>query len=240
MIKIPYPLESTEVQTASKRAKHLWTRDAANVGCVPCPGSPDMSCYARTVVGSTTKGSDADGDLLDHRTLCDGCSRNILGVRHQCASCPSSPKAYSLCGQCEERSYLLHDPKHIFVKLPRPVDRPLQTTQGLVPKIYITPVGPRPGAMRNTHPEEYLESVLHTHTWCDRCMTRIQGKWFHCGFCPKDLCSDCEAMDTHDNTHVFLVFKAPVDLRFFKRDAEYIDNGGGAPRPIIPYPIYRS
>ncbi|TFK51852.1 hypothetical protein OE88DRAFT_1718587 [Heliocybe sulcata] len=241
MIKIPYPLESTEVQTASKRAKHLWNgRDAAKIGCEPCPGSPDMSCYARTVVSSSAKESDAGLGMTDHRMLCDGCGLNIFGVRYQCASCPSSPKAFSLCEQCEQRSYMLHDSWHIFVKLPRPVDRPLESARELIPKIYTAPVGPRQGAVRSAHPEEYLESVLHTHTWCDRCMTRIQGRWFHCGFCPKDLCSDCEAMDTHDHTHVFLVLKAPVNLQFFKRDADFIENGRGSPRPIVPYPIYRS
>ncbi|EPQ56589.1 hypothetical protein GLOTRDRAFT_138279 [Gloeophyllum trabeum ATCC 11539] len=241
MIKIPYPLETTEVQTASKRAKHLWRcRDAADVGCDPVPDSPPMSSYAKTVVGSGKKGAESVRDTMDHHILCDGCGMNIVGVRYQCASCSSSPTPYSLCAHCEERSYLLHDPMHIFVKLPRPVDRPLQSPMFLIPRIYTEPVGARFRATRNSHPKDYLDSVLHTHTWCDRCMTRIRGEWFHCGFCPKDLCSDCEAMDTHDNTHVFLVLKAPVDLRFFKRDAEFVDSGGGTPRPIIPYPIYRS
>ena len=55
MIKIPYPLDSAELQTASRRAIDLWRgRDAASVG-VSLPRSKPSSVvsgYARTVVGS--------------------------------------------------------------------------------------------------------------------------------------------------------------------------------------------
>lgn len=57
---------------------------------------------------------------------------------------------------------------------------------------------------------DYLESLLHSSALCDRCMTRIQGEWFRCAYCPKDLCDACEALDTHDDSHVFFTFKAPV------------------------------
>ena len=69
----------------------------------------------------------------------------IIGVRYQCANCPSYPKSVSLvrhihpqtlelqmltparaqCERCEARSYALHDPWHVFFKLPKPVDQPL-------------------------------------------------------------------------------------------------------------------
>jgi hypothetical protein len=45
---------------------------------------------------------------------------------------------------------------------------------------------------------------------------RIVGKWYRCAFCAKDLCADCEEIDTHNNTHIFLVFKAPVDMQAFR------------------------
>ena len=47
-------------------------------------------------------------------------------------------------------------------------------------------------------------------------MTAIQGEWFRCAYCPKDLCDTCEALDTHNNLHVFFVFKAPVSYDFLK------------------------
>lgn len=61
---------------------------------------------------------------------------------------------------------------------------------------------------------EYLKSLVHSAALCDRCMTSIQGEWFRCAYCPKDLCDACEALDTHNNLHVFFVFKAPVSSNF--------------------------
>lgn len=54
--------------------------------------------------------------------------------------------------------------------------------------------------------------MVHQAAVCDRCMTRIQGEWFRCAYCAKDLCDACEAVDTHDNTHAFIVFKSMVRL----------------------------
>ena len=65
-------------------------------------------------------------------------------------------------------------------------------------------------------PPAYLRDLTHTFALCDRHLLRIVGKWYRCAFCAKDLCADCEELDTHDNTHVFLVFKAPVDMENFR------------------------
>jgi hypothetical protein len=136
---------------------------------------------------------------------------------------------------------------HVFIKIPRPEDRPLETTRPLLPRLYVaigvvpqiahdhhrykTPAGPSNGYVNSNDPKrsfssclrftfmltqplyaDYLRSVLHNAALCDRCMTPIQGEWFRCAYCAKDLCDACEAMDTHDDTHVFMVFKAPVDM----------------------------
>ena len=58
---------------------------------------------------------------------------------------------------------------------------------------------------------EFLSYLVHSAALCDRCMERIHGAWFRCVYCAKDLCEVCEALDTHDETHVFVVFKAPVN-----------------------------
>ena len=42
---------------------------------------------------------------LDHRTKCKSCRQPIVGVRYQCATCPSSPSAYSLVGGCLTIAY---------------------------------------------------------------------------------------------------------------------------------------
>ncbi|KAH7920383.1 hypothetical protein BV22DRAFT_1039929 [Leucogyrophana mollusca] len=238
MIKIPYPLERTEVQTASRRAIHLWTgRDAAHVLSTPRskPGSV-YSSYAQTVVGSRHPLSSTDEELDDHQVPCNGCNKNIRGTRYQCATCPSLPTPYSLCASCEERSYSLHDPMHAFFKLPRRVLKPLSSPQPFLPKLYKVPAGPIGGLASNADPREYLSYLVHSTALCDRCMERINGAWFRCAYCAKDLCGDCEAVDTHDETHIFVVFKAPVDLPHFRQVAN-LENPNDSP-PIIPFVVY--
>ena len=56
----------------------------------------------------------------------------------------------------------------------------------------------------------YLSSLVNSSAICDRCMTSIEGEWFRCAYCACDLCDACEEMDTHDDTHVFMVFKSLV------------------------------
>lgn len=58
----------------------------------------------------------------------------------------------------------------------------------------------------------YLKDVLHPKALCDRCMTQPKGIWFRCAYCAMDLCEDCETVDTHNDNHAFIVFKALVSL----------------------------
>ncbi|KAJ6581877.1 hypothetical protein B0H19DRAFT_1116820 [Mycena capillaripes] len=230
LIKIPYPLETDEVQTASRRAIHLWQgRDAASVGHQPpkpSKASSVVSSYARTVIGSGTRLPPDE----DHHTFCHGCGKNIVGVRYQCANCPSQPQGFSLCANCETHSYNLHDPGHIFFKLPRPVQRPLISPFAFLPRLYKSPAGPPPGV----DPHTYLSGLSHTAAVCDRCMSSIQGVWFRCAYCGVDFCDACEAVDTHNDSHCFMAFKSPVDMQALKSFAP-IEN----PPPVIPYPVYR-
>ncbi|KAG2150275.1 uncharacterized protein EDB93DRAFT_342312 [Suillus bovinus] len=232
MIKIPYPLETTEVQTASRRAIHLWTgRDAAHVLTASRSKSGSVySSYAQTVVGSRHARSALDGELLNHHLSCKGCNQAIIGTRYQCATCPSSPTAYNLCQSCEQMSYAIHDPMHSFFKIPRPVHVQLESPSGFLPKLYKVPAGPVGGLAPNADPQ------VHSTALCDRCMERIQGAWYHCAYCAKDLCGECESLDTHDETHIFVVFKAPVDMVQFRRFAN-LENPNDGP-PIINFPVY--
>lgn len=238
MIKIPYPLESNEVQTASRRAIHLWTgRDAAQVLTAPrSKPSSVYSSYAQTVVGSRMQLNLQDDTPDNHRINCNGCNEIIFGIRYQCATCPSSPTPYSLCTICEEQSYLLHDPMHSFFKLRRQVRRPLESSKGFLPKLYKVPAGPLGSTKPNADPKEYLSFLVHSAALCDRCMERIRGAWYRCAYCGKDLCGDCEAVDTHDETHVFVVFKAPVDMPRFRQFAN-VEDPSASP-PLIPFPVY--
>lgn len=143
------------------------------------------------------------------------------------------------------RSYIMHDPMHIFFKIPRPVHRPLESPFPLLPPLlvpynqlhecyltnffrYRVPAGPPPSAPKTndpqgtlslmsredhdilTHRPAYLNSLKHTSALCDRCMTSIVGEWFRCAYCARDLCDSCQEVDTHNDTHVFIVFKSIV------------------------------
>ncbi|KIK08918.1 hypothetical protein K443DRAFT_671967 [Laccaria amethystina LaAM-08-1] len=239
LIKIPYPLETTELQRASSRAIHLWTgRDAANVGfAVPrSKAKSEVSSYAGTVVGSSRGHISQLSD--DHRVNCNACRQPIIGTRYQCAHCPSATASYSLCEACEAQSYLVHDPMHIFFKLPRPVQRPIQAPYALLPPLYQLPAGTRNSNTPEADgPRAYLKSLVHPAALCDRCLDCIHGVWFRCAYCGIDLCDTCEAVDTHDDTHVFMVFKSTIDMQLFKAFAN-LDSPNGSP-PAIPYPVYR-
>ncbi|TRM65478.1 hypothetical protein BD626DRAFT_488898 [Schizophyllum amplum] len=232
MIKIPYPLDTTELQSASRRAIDLWRgRDAASVGIALPRSKPSsiVSGYARTVIGSSAPA------VFDHHLTCDSCGRSIVGTRYQCGSCPSSPVGLNLCEECEKKSYAVHNPTHIFFVLPRPVQRPLESSMPIVPpNLYKSESGPPASLVSGGDPRAYLRHLVHPSAVCDRCVRPIQGEWFRCAYCAKDLCDACHDVDTHNDAHVFLVFKAAVDMQAFRRFSD-LDN----PKPIIPYPVYR-
>lgn len=52
---------------------------------------------------------------------------------------PALPNPLEQCEACEAQSYLVHDPMHIFFKLPRPVQRPIQAPYALLPPLSGTP-----------------------------------------------------------------------------------------------------
>jgi hypothetical protein len=124
---------------------------------------------------------------------------------------------------------------HCFFKIPRPVDRKIQEDEPLLPPLYILAAGeslePTPlnqkldprgepalsSITTNTHILiAYLQTIVHRVALCDRCIQRIVGEWFHCAYCAKDLCDSCEAMDSHDASHLFVVFKSVVDMSILK------------------------
>ncbi|KAI0629363.1 hypothetical protein C8Q77DRAFT_1143553 [Trametes polyzona] len=267
MIKIPHPIPTADLQSTSQMAIKLWTaRDAAHVQAGSANGHARRnslgSAYSHTVLGTGTRVDAAAVAALEHGIACDGCAQvrrfrslarhlarlprslltiawtfqPIVGVRYQCANCPSYPKSVSLCERCEARSYALHDPWHVFFKLPRPVDRPL-VLQPPLPRLYKTPAGPAGGVFNLIDPKGYLNNLTHPFAVCDRCMSHIRGEWFHCAYCPKDLCDSCAEVDTHDPTHLFVVFKSNVDMHIFRRFMNEEDPTRSP--PLIPFPVYR-
>lgn len=65
-------------------------------------------------------------------------------------------------------------------------------------------------------PTAYLQTIQNRSAVCDRCVQRITGEWFRCVYCHKDLCEECEALDSHDASHLFIVFKSVVDTALLR------------------------
>ncbi|BEJ13657.1 hypothetical protein CspHIS471_0308310 [Cutaneotrichosporon sp. HIS471] len=185
------------------------------------------------------------GDGLDHNARCANCNEWIMGRRFQCANCPSDPIPYNLCSICELRSYRVHDPRHVFFKFDRPVHVPLQSPHPLLPLLYQhrRPVGkvPSTAVVNPRDPTSYLKHVLHSDTLCDIHSDQIRGIWLRCAHCAAgfDICSEAEVMASvsHDPTHVFVVFKAPVDMDRFR---DLANLRGGHPRALLQRQVYIS
>ncbi|KAI9464415.1 hypothetical protein BJY52DRAFT_816024 [Lactarius psammicola] len=238
MLKIPEPIN--EIQDISRRA-HGQRHDQGGADLRSTPGS-----VTSIPVNTISYGNGAGTDKEEHRIHtqgCNSCKEPIIGVRYQCLSCPSIPTSFNLCSDCEVKSYRVHNPMHTFLKLPRPVDipGPLESELPIIPILYRYPAGPAlgsPSANISGDPEAYLRDLKHSFALCDRHVARgrIVGKWFRCAFCAKDLCAECEALDTHDSTHAFLVFKAPIDKQVFRHLAD-LENPASSP-PVWQGNIY--
>ncbi|EMD39284.1 hypothetical protein CERSUDRAFT_152382 [Gelatoporia subvermispora B] len=235
LIKIPRPLGSVQLQNLSRSARSLWTGGHGTTSPAQTTNLGSLNRSARnTRTGDNRRISPAVASSGgDHGVACSACHELITGVRYQCACCPSQPDAFNLCAQCEERSYVVHDRMHAFLKFHRPVENPLQLKRAILPVVYRYPVGPK-GAFDPEQPSEYLRDVYHPSTVCDVCMQRICGIWFRCGYCPRDLCAECEPLDKHNEAHVFLVFKSEVTSQFI---LQFNLNQSYAPA-LVPYPVY--
>jgi len=247
MLKIPMPLTKPEVQHVSRHAHGLHHgRDHADLrGVSPLMRSSPSSVStisAGTVLYSNEGGTEIGHDYV-HLEVCNSCGEPIVGIRYQCLNCPSKPNSFNLCSDCELKSYKVHNPMHVFLKIPRPVDYPgpLESDLPIIEvSLYRDPAGPAPGspaAEISGDPAAYLRDLTHAFALCDRHLLRIVGKWYRCAFCAKDLCAECEELDTHDNTHIFIVFKGSVDMQEF-RDFADLENSNGS-TPVLRGAIYR-
>ncbi|KAJ3798913.1 hypothetical protein GGU11DRAFT_541888 [Lentinula aff. detonsa] len=224
-IKIPFPLPSYKIQPVSRKARTLWSNRVGH-----SKAASEISSYARTVIGIGNMHT-SEPVNEDHGIACNSCKKPISGVRYQCANCPAPQSGYNLCSSCEKVSYTVHNPMHAFFKLPRPVDQPITSNIPMIPELYEP--GPSSIAYNIGNPAGHL-STTHPGVFCDLCVTEIQGAWFRCAYCGKDLCSTCELLDTHNDTHIFLVLKSRVNMQTLKKLLVDMES----PSPIINYQIY--
>ncbi|KAH8921063.1 hypothetical protein BT69DRAFT_1321047 [Atractiella rhizophila] len=83
---------------------------------------------------------EGDSVFVHDDVLCNGCDRAIVGMRWLCANCSTDP-SYNLCEDCEKSSQIIHDPLHAFLRLPRPLERPLPRLPRLLPILYQQTIG---------------------------------------------------------------------------------------------------
>ncbi|KAJ2915481.1 hypothetical protein MD484_g4936, partial [Candolleomyces efflorescens] len=122
LIKIPYVLEHSELQNASRAAMDLWRgRDSAVA--ISASKKASQSNYAQTVVGANPMLALQEA-LQDHEylkylrhsiALCDRCMRHIEGEWFRCAYCP-----IDLCDDCEGVD--THADDHFFVVFKSTID----------------------------------------------------------------------------------------------------------------------
>lgn len=194
----------------------------------------------------------------NHEMQCNGCVANIVGERYACLHCSGN---YNLvgdlpcrlddslkqqqCAECENMSYILHDPLHIFLKLDNRLQEPgLRGMGETLPILYKIPAGNSViGGDNTTHapslhgPSEYLSTIRHQKVVCDRCMEPVLGKWFRCVNLAGsyDLCSACEPSDSHKGEHIYLVIKSIVDMDLFADVAQIGSYTGKALLPGLTY-----
>nr|XP_031862268.1 uncharacterized protein CI109_002233 [Kwoniella shandongensis]KAA5529340.1 hypothetical protein CI109_002233 [Kwoniella shandongensis] len=260
MMKIPVPLPSSEIEAVSRRARDRWFHQDRGVAVASSEtplsrsSSPtNDTVYAPTAPALRDAGTPTPSringittstrDVLDHGMRCVNCNEWIMGKRYQCANCPSNPDGYNLCSICELRSYRIHNPLHVFLKFDRPVHVPLISSQPILPILYRQPVGKIPSSALATinprDPTSYLGYVIHKETLCDVHGDQIRGVWLRCAHCAEgfDICQEAEERARHDPKHVFIVFKARVDMAAFRAVA---DLGATHSKPLLKQQVYIS
>ena len=160
--------------------------------CLPChqgnshghhPGHTFKPAVAGTALSPATEALCAAGRNVRHAAICDGCDKNIFGVRHKCLICPD----WDFCSECVKTARYKH-PNHRFAALYDPI--------------------PEPHLPNPRHVGIYCDGPL-----CENKHDYISGVRFKCAIChDTDFCGNCEAnpRNHHNRTHPLIKFKTPV------------------------------
>ncbi|KAK3392094.1 hypothetical protein B0T20DRAFT_362249 [Sordaria brevicollis] len=144
-----------------------------------------------TCTESEVKSRLAPGRNQLHHAICDGCEKDIRGVRHKCLQCPD----WDYCSTCHESAKFIHA-GHRFV----PIYEPLEPTN----------ICPIPRAL--THVGVCCDGP-HCNNNNSPGYNYIVGDRYKCAVCDDvDFCAKCEASpaNAHNKTHPLIKFKTPV------------------------------
>lgn len=126
------------------------------------------------------------GRNVRHDATCDGCDKNIYGVRHKCLNCPD----WDYCSTCIQNARYTH-PRHRFAALYEPIATPSNVNAVHHYGIYCN--GP---LCQNKLNQSYITGVRYKCTICH----------------DTDFCAACEALPSnrHNRTHPLLKLRTPV------------------------------
>eukprot|EP01119_Soliformovum_irregulare_P010280 TRINITY_DN251_c1_g1_i2.p1 TRINITY_DN251_c1_g1~~TRINITY_DN251_c1_g1_i2.p1 ORF type:complete len:2611 (+),score=770.84 TRINITY_DN251_c1_g1_i2:114-7835(+) len=164
---------------------------------------------------------------------------NITGVRYHCSNCPN----FDLCEVCEQNSSEIHDPDHIFMKIPKPLPLPPSGTKpsGKWENKPLMPVLYAPQPKKNpSKKKKNKKAKIHQHdVTCAGCgVNPIVGPRYKCCNCQDfDLCDKCQATVSHFPTHVFLKVLRPIQN---SNEGTEIPKALVSNQSLIPMILHRS
>lgn len=139
-----------------------------------------LTPHAKTLLGPG-KGN------FRHFAVCDGCDKQIYGVRHKCFTCPD----WDYCSDCYKSAKEIH-PGHRFAPIYEALAEPVTVI---------------------SQPQHYGVYCDGHHCSTKGYCSWIVGVRYKCAICPDfDLCAACEASPTnkHNPTHPLIKLKTPV------------------------------
>jgi len=140
-----------------------------------------------TVLSPHLKSLLSPGKNFRHFAICDGCDKQIYGVRYKCFNCPD----WDYCSTCYKSVNTAH-PGHRFAPL----------YDGCAQLLFAP-----------TRPQHFGVYCDGPHCSSKGFCSWIVGDRYKCAICPDfDICGTCEAspVNKHNSTHPFIKFKSPV------------------------------